>query len=368
LNQSLKYDKIFIVTKQQNQKILVWRIKMRISKSNIFIIAIVILAIAVAITAVLRIDRTGKKGSGLGETFTYDLKDLRKIDPALIQYEESGKIKTEFQDVLGIAVGPNEQIYVAGDKAIRAFNSSGNHLSEIKLADSPRCLAVTDDGTIYVGMKDYVEIYDHTGVRETNWERLGQNTVLTSIAVSGDNVFLADAGNRVVLRYDTSGNLMNRIGEKDEYKNIPGFVVPSPYFDLAVAPDGLLRVVNPGRHKIEAYTFDGYLELSWGKTSTSIDGFSGCCNPVNFAILPDGGFVTCEKGLPRVKTYDANGAFAGVVAGPDSFAEHGKACPPDGFSDCQTGGLDVAVDSQGRILILDPDERTVRIFTRIKSS
>ena len=341
---------------------------MRSSKASIFIGAIVALAIVAAILAVLRIDRTGKKGSGLGEEFTYDLNDLRKTDPALIQYEETGKIETGFQDVLGIAVGPNEHIYVAGDKAIRVFNENSDRLSEIELTDSPRCLTVTNDGTIYVGMKDYVEVYDHKGVRKANWEKLGQNAVLTSIAVSGNDVFLADAGNRVVLRYDTSGKLVNRIGEKDEYNNIPGFVVPSPYFDLAVASDGLLRVVNPGRHKIEAYTFDGYLELSWGETSTNINGFSGCCNPVNFAILPDGGFVTCEKGLPRVKTFDSDGVFVGVVAGSESFAEHGKACPPDGFFDCQTGGLDVAVDSQGRILILDPDERAVRIFTRIKSS
>ncbi|MBM3237785.1 hypothetical protein FJZ31_15965 [Candidatus Poribacteria bacterium] len=341
---------------------------MRLSKSNIFIIAIVTLAIAVATIATLRIDRTGKKGSGLGEAFTYDLNDLRKTDPALIQYEEAGKIKTGFQDVFSIAAGPNKQIYVAGDKAIRVFDGDGNRLSEIKLTDSPRCLAVTGGGIIYVGMKEHVEVYDHEGVRKANWESLGQNAVLTSIAASENDVFLADAGNRVVLRYDTSGKLVNRIGEKNEDKNIPGFVVPSPYFDLAVAPDGLLRVVNPGRHKIEAYTFDGYLELSWGETSTNIKGFSGCCNPVNFAMLADGGFVTCEKGLPRVKIYDADGVFVGVVAGSELFAEHGKACPPDGFSNCQTGGLDVAVDSRARILILDPDERTVRIFTRIKSS
>jgi hypothetical protein len=350
---------------------------MGVSKSNIFIIVTVMIAIAVATIAALRIDRTGKKGSGLGEAFTYDLSHLRKTDPALIQYEETGKIKTGFQDVFSIAVGPNEQIYIAGDKAIRVFNGNGSRLSEIKLTDSPRCLAVTDDGIIYVGMKDYVEVYDPKGVRKANWEKLGQNAVLTSIAVSGNNVFLADAGNRVVLRYDTSGKLINHIGKKDEDKNIPGFVVPSPYFDLAVASDGLLRVANPGRHQIEAYTFDGYLELSWGKPSTSIDGFSGCCNPVNFAILKDvrerpltdarrltGGFVTCEKGLPRVKIYDADGVFVGVVAGSELFAEHGKACPPDGFSNCQTGGLDVAVDSQGRVLVLDPDERAVRIFTR----
>ncbi|MBM3243119.1 hypothetical protein FJZ31_43220, partial [Candidatus Poribacteria bacterium] len=50
-----------------------------------------------------------------------------------------------------------------------------------------------------------------------------------------------------------------------------------------------------------------------GYLSMDIDGFCGCCNPVNFAMLPDGRFVTCEKGLPRVKIYDADGTFSGVV-------------------------------------------------------
>jgi len=340
---------------------------MSISRANIFIGVIVTLAIAVAIIAVLGIDRTGKRGSGLGEVFNYDLNNLRKTDPALIKYEEAGKIETKFQDVFGVAVGQNGYIYVAGDKAIRVFSENGSYLSEIKLTDSPRCLAITDDGTVYVGMKEHVEVYDQKGVRKANWESPGQKAVLTSIAVSGNDVFVADAGNRVVLRYDISGKRMNRIGEKDKEKNIPGFVVPSPYFDLTVAPDGLLRVVNPGLHQIEAYTPDGYLEFSWGQTSMDIEGFSGCCNPVNFAMLPDGGFVTCEKGLPRVKIYgadgvDSGGVFEGVVAGPELFA-----ADSDGLSDCQTGGLDVAVDYQGRVLVLDPCERTVRIFTKIKS-
>jgi hypothetical protein len=196
------------------------------------------------------------------------------------------------------------------------------------------------------------------------------------------------------LRYNRSGKFIRRIGKKDKARNIPGFVVPSPYFDLAIAPDGLLRVVNPGRHRVEAYTYDGDFELAWGETSMRIEGFCGCCNPVNFALLPDGKFVTSEKGLPRIKIYDVDGTFMEVVAGPEHFDKNQKAsCPADrvtpasndvnppldprglkkgglssidDVSNCQTGGLDVAVDSQGRVLALDPVERVVRIFKPIE--
>ena len=75
--------------------------------------------------------------------------------------------------------------------------------------------------------------------------------------------------------------------------------------------------------------------------------------------------MTCEKGLPRVKIYDANGNFSSVVAGPESFAGNAGSCSLAGISNCQKGGLDVTVDSQGRVLVMDPIERSIRIFTPI---
>ena len=77
----------------------------------------------------------------------------------------------------------------------------------------------------------------------------GEKAVFSSLAVYKDNVFVADAGNRIVYRYDLKGQLINLVGVKDKDNNNPGFVIPSPYFDLAVTSDGLLRVVNPGKHR-----------------------------------------------------------------------------------------------------------------------
>lgn len=335
---------------------------------KIFVGVLTAVAIVIAGVAVVRLDTTGKKGSGLGKEFVYDVKELAKIDPKLILYEEATEaISTGFTDSHAITVDSQGSIYAAGDKAIRVFAASSNLVGEMKLADMPRCLTVSGDGKIYVGMKDHVEVYDGRGERLATWESLGDDAVLTSIAVSKDDVFVADAGNRIVLRYDTTGKLINRIGEKDEDRNVPGFVIPSPYFDLGVAHDGLLRVVNPGRHRIEAYTFDGDLEFWWGEFSAGVEGFCGCCNPVNFAILEDESFVTCEKGLTRVKIYDAEGAFVGVVAGPEQLVEGGAALIDEWASVGKGGGFDVAVDARGRIFVLDTIKNVVRIFTKIKA-
>lgn len=350
------------------------------TKQNTTSIAILIgvlitFAIVVAVVALMRLDTTGKKGSGLGKEYSYEIDT--KIDPNLILYEESPEhFVTGFKAARAIAIDSKGNMYIAGDKAISihgyvigdkgsiALSSGGDLPGSIKLTDMPRCLTVTDDGKIYVGMTNYVEVYDSRGKRLASWDSLGERAVLTSIAVSKNDVFVADAGNRIILHYDTAGKLINRIGAKDKARNIPGFVIPSPYFDLAVARDGLLRVVNPGLRRIEAYTYDGDLEFWWGKFSLSVEGFCGCCNPVNFAILEDGSFVTCEKGLIRVKIYDPEGAFVGVVAGPEQLVEGGASRVSELSAGSQAEGFDVAVDAQERIFILDTINNIVKIFTR----
>jgi hypothetical protein len=329
---------------------------------------VVTVAIVTAVIALVRLDTTGEKGSGLGKEFVYDIEALTKVDPSLIIYEELGKpIPTGLTQSTAIAIATNSpsRVYVAGDNAIKVFSDEGGLVDEIKLTSTPQCLAIGGDGSIYVGMKDHVEVYDGQKKRSASWPALGDKAVLTSIAVYKDNVFVADAGNRVVIRYDTAGKIVNHIGRKDKDKGIGGFVIPSPYFDLAVGGDGLLRVVNPGRHLIEAYTFEGDLEFSWGKRSAGIEGFCGCCNPVNFAMLDDDSFITCEKGLTRVKLYDADGNFVGVVAGPEQLAEGSQCRICNIPALCQVGGFDVAVGTGGQVFVLDTIKNVVRTFSKI---
>jgi len=336
-----------------------------LTKSGLLVLVIVLAAASAGILAVVTLDTTGDKGSGLGEAYDYNVNTLSKIDPNLILYEArstSGEsINTGFKISRAITILPDEQIYIAGDKSIKIFNKNGDMLNEIPLAEEPMCLSVTKD-KLYVGMPDHLEVYDHQGKRLSSWESPGERARLTSIDVYKDNVLVADAGNRLVVRYDTTGKVLNYIGEKNKDRNIPGFIIPSPYFDLAVAGDGLLRVVNPGRLKIEAYTLEGDLEFSWGESSSKIEGFIGCCNPVNFTLLADDSVVTCEKGITRVKIYEPMGNFKGVVAGPEQFGGEGKSQVCIYSSQCQSGGFDVATDKQGRVYVLDTKENIIKIF------
>jgi len=310
------------------------------SKFGYLVAAIVVAAVAVAIAVVLRTDTTGDSGSGLPKDYRIDWKDARKTDPKLITHDEGGKIELKLDQARGLAVGADDTVYVAGDRAIARISKDGSSLPDIALDGEPACLAVAADGAIYVGMREHVEVYAPSGERKAVWDSR-KDAHFTGIAVDDEDVFVADSGKRVLLHYNSDGTFEKEIGS---------FNLPSPHLDVAVGPRGLLWVNNPGKLQLEGYTFRGDKEVTWGAHSSKIQDFCGCCNPTNVAVLPDGRFVTSEKGLPRVKIYAKDGAFMGVVAGTELFGK-------------KAAGLDLAVDSQGRILVLDPAAKVVRIFT-----
>jgi hypothetical protein len=287
----------------------------------------------------------------LGPSFAYDLRPFRQTDPKFILFDELAPLKPGLTELRAVAVAGPDRILVAGDRKLLALHADGTAAGATDLDAPARCLAVAPDGTVYAGMRDHVEVFDAAGTRTATWPRLGDKAVLTSVAATTGAVFVADAGQRVVRRYDRGGKLLGTIDGRDPARPGKGVVVPSPHFDLALGPGDALWIVDPGRHQLSRYGADGVPRATWGQTAMALEGFCGCCNPTDLAIARDGSFFTSEKGLARVKVYGADGAFAGVVAGPEQFAD-------------DVTGLDLALDAQGRVLVLDPKAGTVRVFAR----
>ena len=299
----------------------------------------------------------------LDPRFTYDVSRFERTDPALLRYSESASIPTGFSDPSCLAIGWDDTTFIGGDRAVKALSRDGEARFTVSLMQRPQAILPTADGRLLIALPDHLEIYDHAGRQLMKGEPLGDRVLLTSVAAGGDHIFAADAGNREVIRCDANGRVLGRFGRVGAKDGTPGFVVPSPYFDLCYGSDGLLWVANPGRHRLEAYTPEGRFELSWGNTSMAVEGFCGCCNPVHFTRLADGRFVTSEKGLNRIKLHDVKGNFTGVVAGTETLVKDldlaRKAC-----ANCSIGfGFDVACDSRDRVFALDPATKTIRVFT-----
>jgi len=277
-------------------------------------------------------------------TFRYDLQPFAEASSKLLRYRLLREIPLELRQPRGIAAGPDGRLYVCGDRVLLVLDRNGDVVQRRELEGEPTCVAAGGDGTIYVGMQDHLEVLDPAGgIR--SWPDLGAEAIVTSIAVTAGGVFVADAGNRAVLRFDTGGMLVGRVGAD--------FRIPSPYFDVASGPDGTLWVADTGRQTLRHYTAEGRLLGAWGKASLDIDAFGGCCNPAHVAVLPCGSLVTSEKGLLRVKVYEPDGKMTAVVALPKDFSS-------------RETSLDLATRKAngGEILVLVPGQRVVRVYCR----
>ncbi|MEI8004920.1 MAG: hypothetical protein WCI48_01840 [Bacteroidota bacterium] len=318
-------------------------------KQKIFIIAGLLLLVIVIVIMVR--DLFSSKKEAQKNPYDYKLNELKKTIGNQITYTEALSFGTGLEEIHAIACGAGDRIYVGGSKGVEIFEKDGKPAGKFGFEGFASSLALDKKGNFFIGMQDHVEVYNPEGKLLKKWNSISAESFLTSIAVSDSFVFVADYGKRAVYRYDHEGRLINGIGEKDPEKKVPGFIVPSPYFDLALRNNHELWVANTGRHSMEEFSYDGTMNSSWGEASMAIDGFCGCCNPSHFTFLHDGSFVTSEKGLERVKVYSPKGEFKCIVAPPSAFTEG-------------TRGLDLAVDSKDRIIVLDPERKQIRIFVK----
>ena len=314
----------------------------------------------------LRNDPWAERNGRLPASSALDLSRQVRVDPDLVRYVQTQTIEVALNELHAIDTGLEDRIYVAGDQAVHAFSAEGRPERVIPLEGRPSCLAAAGEdhvhpGRLYVGMGARVALFDASGSPIDVWDGLAEKTLTTSIGLSANEVFVADAGNRVVLRLDPDGKLLGRIGQPDPDRQMPGFILPSPYFDLAPGPDGLLYVANPARGGSRSMRLDGSLQTYWGKGGSAIGDFFGCCNPAHFSLLPDGRFVTSEKGIPRVKVYTPDGELECVVATPEQLAVSTTRLGDPRLRQGQTV-YDVAVDGRNRVLVLDPWVHAVRVF------
>jgi hypothetical protein len=304
--------------------------------------------LATIIVAMIVFDyQSERPGKSKPNPFALNLDDYRVVDPSLIHFRESKNFRVGFINPTAFAIH-RDLIYVAGDNRIKVIDLNGTLLNEFSIPDGVRVISVFDK-FLFIAVANKILLLDNEGNNQAEWEQLEENSLITGLALTENDVFIADAGNRRVLRYSHAGERLGTFDGKAGEGVLHGFIIPSPSFDLAINNDEELWVVNPGAHSLENYTFDGKLRGYWKKSGVNTEGFSGCCNPSYFTFLDDGRFVTSEKGLVRIKVYKPSGELEGVVAAPDRFADDAKA-------------PDVAADSRNNIYALDFDKKVIRVF------
>jgi len=315
-------------------------------------IIIFLIVLAAVIVVVMIGDWFSKRPDKMeANKFEFSLDEFKNVPDELIHYKEIKNYKVGFEKPAGLTI-ENDRIFVVGDQKLKIIDLSGKLLQELDLPNQPRTVEVVGD-SVYIAFQKQISIYNAELELENEWELDEDNSLITAIAVNGNDIYVADAGIRKIHRYSASGQKLGDFEGKASEDVLHGFIIPSGFFDLDINPYGDLWVVNPGLHSLENYTPTGRLREHWKASGNQTENLSGCCNPAHFCFLPDGSFLTSEKGLVRVKVYKPSGEFLCVVAPPTKFEDKIEGQAPD-----------VAVDNVGNIYALDFDRNVLRVFEK----
>ena len=249
----------------------------------------------------------------------------------------------------GVGLDDQGRLHAVGDAAVKVFDAEGGLVRQWATGLPGECVAIDGSGNVWVGQKEQVEIYSPEGELRDTWRDPGTLGLVTAIGFGrGGDVYLADATARWVRRYDREGQLLNNIG--DQHRK-GGFHIPNGAVDFAVDEAGIVHVANPGMHRVERYSPAGELLGRFGRfDGQDPAGFGGCCNPTNLTLDDAGRVIVSEKAGPRVKVYDAEGSFLGVVAA-DVFDPTAK-------------NMDLATDDSGRLYVADTATLEIHVFER----
>lgn len=242
-----------------------------------------------------------------------------------------------------VAVSKEGKLFLGGDAWVDCFDNDMKLLWNLKTSKPITSLAVCGD-TIYASTVETIMLINSRGELKDEWGPYEDKSIITSVTANKSNVVYADAGNKIVIVLGKKGDLKNIIGTSGD-----PFIVPSPYFDVALSDDNTLYIANTGNRRIEKRSIKGDLINFFGLPGTAPDAFCGCCNPAHFVIIKDG-FITAEKGINRIKIITREGKFVEFVSSLNKFV---PSIP-----------LDLATADGNAIYAANPADGKVYVFKR----
>jgi len=219
--------------------------------------------------------------------------------------------KVTLGELTSVTVSSDGVIYLGGDTFIESLDSSLHTLWTIHPDQEVTAMAVSGD-TLYASTRETIMLFSKDGEPISEWGPYEVESIITSVSANSRLVAFADAGNKRVFILRKNGEMYSMAGQSGE-----GFVIPSPYFDVALSEDHMYAA-NTGNHRLETWSLEGRHESQFGEPGAAPGAFCGCCNPAHFNLVP-GGFVIAEKGINRIKVLDETGVFVEFVSSDNNF-------------------------------------------------
>ena len=167
-------------------------------------LVIVVLVIIGIIIGVILVDFLGNRPDRRGENpYALEVDKYREVDSTLISHKEIRNFS------LGLLIASdmslyNNTLYISGNSALVVLPLDGSRATMYEIPPGATCLEV-DDRNIFVGFDTYMAKYSLEGELLQQWPDMGERTVLTNLAIKGDRIYAADAGNRRIAIFNREG-------------------------------------------------------------------------------------------------------------------------------------------------------------------
>ena len=273
--------------------------------------------------------------------------------------------RASFGKPLGVAAGGG-YVYVCDTEGRRmfAFDLAGRrtfsfgHRLEGELK-KPAGVALDGDGLVYVvdTTARRVVVYDRLGLylRHHDGSRRWLRPTALAVSRDGQRIHVVDTGgvegdSHCVWLLDAQGRELGVIGKRGRG---PGeFNLP---VDAAIAPDGVLWVLDAGNFRVQAFGADGRFLRQFGSVGS---GVGQLARPRGLAVDRDGLVCISDAAFCNVQIFDPDGRMLlaiGERASPPAGDAPGRYLLP----------AKLAADETGRLYVVDQFLHKVEVLRRL---
>jgi len=291
--------------------------------------------------------------------------ELENTDTTLgthIEIDPIGKTdEVKFGNLTSFALTPEDNILACDAKTneIKVITPAGKILETWKLDFAPHVIHSCRCGQVFAAGFGVVAKFDKSGkmLKQVNAETSEfPNAKSSGIAVFEENVFVA---------FGTEDSLRSRSKIVRFNRDLTEPVIIAEdmrgccqRLDM-VAWEDALYVAENSRHQVVKLDETGKVLSKWGDHDpVNIEGFGGCCNPMNLYYSPKGWLYTAESGLGRVKRYSTDGKFLELVGyvGVARFEQAGRLA-------ASCSNITVAANKdESRVYVLDYQNNLIRVM------
>ena len=219
----------------------------------------------------------------------------------------------------------------------------------------PRCVAIHDNGDIYVGSGDHcIYVFDQTGQLKntigSSGSGDGQFSSLYGITIKGDVLYVADGGNHRVQKLTSNGMFLHKFGQQGSGQGQFNFLVA-----VIIDSNNKLIVSDYNNHTIQIFNENGGWLLTIDGNGSGNHSFK---SPWGLALDPQGNIHVAAHGSNTIKVFSKEGVYVRMYGDPN--VPRGLAIDDEGYS--------LVSEYRGHCLsIYDPEGNKIHTVGNLKN-